>query len=262
MVPATVLLLCACRKPKQEPPQPEFQVVAASATVAAAAPSDTAASAPASAVASASASAAGPASPAPTATELGMIGLIATDGGVGAGGMFGDAIGDTFGTGGLGLSGLDGGGSGGAIGLGTIGTLGHGAGGTGTGTGGSGFGSGHGRLGRGHQVHGARMRQGLVTVNGRLPPEVIQRIVRRSFARMRYCYEQGLMRDPNLSGNVVVRFVVEGQGNVSSARSDSSTALSDAAVVACVVRAFSSMAFPKPEGGIVTVLYPISFSAP
>jgi hypothetical protein len=57
-----------------------------------------------------------------------------------------------------------------------------------------------------------------------------------------------------------VRFVIDRRGNVSSAKSDPSTRLSDAGVVACVVHAFSNMAFPEPEGGIVTVLYPISFS--
>jgi hypothetical protein len=30
-------------------------------------------------------------------------------------------------------------------------------------------------------------------------------------------------------------------------------------VVSCVSRAFYDISFPKPEGGIVTVVYPISF---
>jgi hypothetical protein len=32
-------------------------------------------------------------------------------------------------------------------------------------------------------------------------------------------------------------------------------------VVSCVVRGFGNLSFPPPEGGIVTVQYPISFSA-
>ncbi|HRI69170.1 MAG TPA: VIT domain-containing protein, partial [Polyangium sp.] len=67
------------------------------------------------------------------------------------GNMWGDGIGDSFGSGGIGLSGVGEGGGGRGdgegIGLGSIGTIGHGA---GTGTG-QGFGSGHGRLGGSHR---------------------------------------------------------------------------------------------------------------
>ena len=90
--------------------------------------------------------------------------------------MFGDTIGDSFGAGGLGLSGVGegGGGRGEGIGLGNFGGLGHGA---GTGTG-QGIGNGRGRLGGGHKVSSPKIREGATQVNGRLPPEVIQRIVR------------------------------------------------------------------------------------
>jgi hypothetical protein len=114
------------------------------------------------------------------------------------GNMWGDEIGDAFGAGGLGLSGIGegGGGRGEGIGLGSIGALGHGA---GTGTG-QGFGSGHGRLGGSHKTRAPKVRMGATTVSGRLPPEVIQRIVRQNYGRFRMCYEQGLhqLRDQRL----------------------------------------------------------------
>ena len=212
------------------------------------------------------------------AQEFGMIGLI----NVGAGGdpnaptapwgreessgndplsargnMWGDAIGDAFGAGGLGLSGVGegGGGRGEGIGLGNIGTLGHGA---GTGTG-QGFGNGHGRLGGAHQTKSPTLRQGATQVNGRLPPEVIQRIVRQNFGRFRLCYENGLRTNPNLQGRVSVKFVIDRSGSVSTA-SDGGSDLPDQGVVGCVVRGFGNLSFPQPEGGIVTVVYPISFS--
>jgi hypothetical protein len=34
----------------------------------------------------------------------------------------------------------------------------------------------------------------------------------------------------------------------------------DGGVVSCTVRAFYGLSFPQPEGGIVTVVYPIMFS--
>ena len=173
------------------------------------------------------------------------------------GNMWGDEIGDAFGAGGLGLSGIGegGGGRGEGIGLGNIGTLGHGA---GIGTG-QGFGSGHGRLGGSHKTRAPKVRMGATSVSGRLPPEVIQRIVRQNYGRFRMCYEQGLTRNPNLEGRVSVRFVIGRDGGVSNVANGGSD-LADSGVVGCVVSAFYGLSFPQPEGGIVTVVYPIMFS--
>jgi hypothetical protein len=170
------------------------------------------------------------------------------------GNMWGDEIGDAFGSGGLGLSGIGegGGGRGEGIGLGNIGTMGHGA---GTGTG-QGFGSGHGRLGGSHRTKTPQVRMGATQVSGRLPPEVIRRIVRQNYGRFRLCYEQGLGRNPNLEGRVTVRFVIGRDGAVSNV-SNGGSDLPDSNVVGCVVKAFYGLSFPKPEGGIVTVQYPI-----
>jgi len=173
------------------------------------------------------------------------------------GNMWGDEIGDAFGAGGLGLSGIGegGGGRGEGIGLGSIGTLGHGA---GTGTG-QGFGSGHGRLGGSHKTKAPRVRMGATQVSGRLPPEVIQRIVRQNYGRFRMCFEQGLARNPNLEGRVSVRFVIGRDGAVSNVANGGSD-LPDSQVVGCVVNAYYGLSFPQPEGGIVTVVYPIMFA--
>lgn len=212
------------------------------------------------------------------AQEFGMIGLINVGGGgdpnaptapwgrddslgndplSARGNMWGDAIGDAFGAGGLGLSGTGegGGGRGEGIGLGNIGGLGHGA---GTGTG-QGFGSGHGRLTGAHQTKSPSLRQGNTQVNGRLPPEVIQRIVRQNFGRFRLCYENGLRNNPTLSGRVSVKFVIDRSGAVSTAQ-DGGSELPDQGVISCVVRGFGNLSFPQPEGGIVTVVYPIIFN--
>jgi len=212
------------------------------------------------------------------AAQFGMIGLISTMGGgdpnaptapwgreesSGAdeksarGNMFGDTIGDSFGAGGLGLSGVGegGGGRGEGIGLGNFGGLGHGA---GTGTG-QGIGNGRGRLGGGHQVKAPKLREGATQVNGRLPPEVIQRIVRQNFGRFRLCYENGMRNNPNLQGRVSVKFVIDRSGAVSMT-ADGGSDLPDQGVVQCVVRGFGNLSFPQPEGGMVTVVYPIMFN--
>jgi hypothetical protein len=129
----------------------------------------------------------------------------------------------------------------------------------GSATGGLGYGNGGGtRFGTGHHSPTPKIRQGSMTVSGRLPPEVVQRIVRQNFGRFRLCYENGLRNDPKLTGTVVTKFVIDAQGAVSSAARDGSTTLTDAGVVSCITQKFSNFSFPQPEGGgIVTVVYPL-----
>jgi tetratricopeptide (TPR) repeat protein len=172
----------------------------------------------------------------------------------------GDATADgsnAFGAGGLGLSGV--GEGGGAIqpraagGLAAIGATGKG----GIGTG-QGFGAGHGRLGGSHSAPAPRVRMGATTVSGRLPPEVVQRIVRQNFGRFRVCYEQALSRSPKLTGRVSVRFVIGPDGSVANVANGGSD-ITDAGMTSCVISAFSGLSFPQPESGTVTVVYPILF---
>ncbi|HEX4477793.1 MAG TPA: AgmX/PglI C-terminal domain-containing protein [Polyangiaceae bacterium] len=175
-----------------------------------------------------------------------------------AGGFFGD-IGESNGSGGLTIAGLgEGGGQrGDAIALGGIGTCstGHCA-----GMGPGGFGVSTALAHRDHPTAVPRLRQnGDTTVNGSLPPEVIQRIVRQSFGRFRGCYEDGLRQNPNLEGRVTARFVISRDGSVASVQSGG-TDLPDARVVSCVLRAYTSLSFPAPKDGIVRVTYPLMFS--
>jgi len=103
-----------------------------------------------------------------------------------------------------------------------------------------------------------RIRMGATQITGKLPPEVIQRIVRQHFGRFRHCYSKGLKKDPTLQGRVEVHFVIGPDGKV--IRAQGSGDLPDASVVSCVSTAFRALAFPQPEGGIVTVRYPIVFT--
>jgi hypothetical protein len=102
-----------------------------------------------------------------------------------------------------------------------------------------------------------RITPGALQVSGRLPKEVIGRIVRQQQGRFRFCYREGLRNNPNLAGTVAVRFVIGRDGAVSNVGNGGST-LPDGGVVACLVRAFYGLSFPQPEGGIVTVTYPIA----
>jgi TonB family protein len=95
--------------------------------------------------------------------------------------------------------------------------------------------------------------------SGSLPPAVIQSTVRDNYEKMRKCYEQGLARDATLTGRVAVRFIINRDGTVSNA-SVSANDIPDCDVTRCVANVFQSLQFPKPEGGIVTVVYPVMFA--
>jgi hypothetical protein len=100
-------------------------------------------------------------------------------------------------------------------------------------------------------------RIGATVVSGRLPPEVIQQTVRDNFSGFRHCYEMGLARDANLEGRITVRFVIGRDGLVQQAIATDETTMPDPDVTECVVARFRHIVFPPPEGGIVTVVYPI-----
>ena len=93
---------------------------------------------------------------------------------------------------------------------------------------------------------------------GRLAPAEIQERVRAHYADFRRCYEAGLTRNRQLSGLFQARFVIGVDGKVSSV-SISHNSLPDCACAECIMDQFKRIVFPKPEGGVVTVVYPIAF---
>ncbi len=105
----------------------------------------------------------------------------------------------------------------------------------------------------------SRVRLGTSSVSGRLPPEVIQRIVRQNFGRLRACYERELAIKPTLGGRMTVGFTVARDGSVGQA-AITSDSTGSTTLGGCVVRTIRALSFPVPEGGIVRVSYPITFS--
>jgi hypothetical protein len=99
-----------------------------------------------------------------------------------------------------------------------------------------------------------------VSPDGRVPADVIQRIVRENFGRLQACYDIGARLHPALQGRVAVKFVIDRAGSVAMA-SDEGSDLPDSDVVACVVRVFDMLAFPASRDSLVTVVYPIVFTA-
>jgi hypothetical protein len=169
----------------------------------------------------------------------------------GIGGLIGNK-GTQMGAGGLGARGSGLGGGGTAEGLGGLGTKGRGSGASGYGSGGGNFGSkGEGGIGT---VGGDPI------ILGALDKSLIDAVIKRNMAQIRYCYQRELTKNPALGGKITVKFVIAKDGTVSSATTKSST-MSNPAVESCINGRFMRFQFPEPKGGgIVIVSYPFIFS--
>jgi hypothetical protein len=63
--------------------------------------------------------------------------------------------------------------------------------------------------------------------------------VREGLLKLKECYDAGVKKDPNLTGDVKVRFVIDESGGVSSPTQDGSS-LSEQ-VIRCVLDAFAAL---------------------
>lgn len=97
-------------------------------------------------------------------------------------------------------------------------------------------------------------------VTGRLPAEVIGRIVLQHATQFRECYQAGLATNPLLSGRVAVKFTIDTSGNAVNV-ADAGSSLADRQVISCVLALFPGTSFPQPEG-VVEVFLPMSFTPP
>ncbi|MBJ93331.1 MAG: hypothetical protein CMP23_02525 [Rickettsiales bacterium] len=187
-------------------------------------------------------------------TDTSMFGTGGLDNSVSSavGGLIGSQYGQ-FGAGGLGSRGSGLGGGGTAAGLGGMGTR-------GTGMGASGYGRGAGFYGKkGGGAPGVGTGDPIIL--GALDKSIIDRVVKQHLAKIRYCYQKELNKNPKLFGKVVVKFVIAKDGSVSTASTKSST-LRNPIVEKCINSRFMRMRFPAPKGGgIVIVSYPFVFNS-
>jgi TonB family protein len=106
----------------------------------------------------------------------------------------------------------------------------------------------------------ARVIPGTAQVLGAMPKEIIRRVIHRHSPEVRLCYERELLRRPDLTGRVVVRFIISPTGTVTAANVQAST-MNHPVLEQCVVAAVRRWTFPQPHGGgIVVVTYPFTFT--
>lgn len=88
--------------------------------------------------------------------------------------------------------------------------------------------------------------------------QVNETIQNQYMGRIRLCYATALEQNPNLAGDVVIRFTIGLEGRVIGADVASAT-LPDSGAVECIRRRFLIMEFTAPSGGPVTINYRLSF---
>lgn len=95
-------------------------------------------------------------------------------------------------------------------------------------------------------------------VEGGLDRNQIAAVIQRHSGEVRYCYEQGLQQKPNLNGRVSVKFLIGGNGSVTTA-SIGNSSLHSVVVENCILNRLKGWAFPRPRGGVnVKVSYPFA----
>lgn len=93
----------------------------------------------------------------------------------------------------------------------------------------------------------------------RIPPALVQRIVRQQLGRFRNCAERGLQVDPNGVGRVSTNLAIGPEGAVTLVSTVPNGGV-PALVAQCIAAGARGLSFPKPEGGIVTVRFEVVIS--
>lgn len=102
-----------------------------------------------------------------------------------------------------------------------------------------------------------RLPDGGSLPSGTLGSEQIRDVVRGAIPELRFCFEWQLSRHPDLAGRVTLEFRIAEDGTVEEP-SIAEDELGDETVLRCFRGVTSRMRFPPPEGGPVTVRYPIT----
>jgi len=154
-------------------------------------------------------------------------------------------------------------------GIGTFGLGGGGGGGMGIkgaellrGKGGAGIGAlGAGNIGKG-AVAGSVSRAVSRTVGaqGNIDKEAVAKAINSHLAEVSSCYERALLKEPGLSGKIILEWQITTSGTVGYAKTKSSS-MRSAAVESCIITALKGWKFPAAKGAGVVITYPFMFNS-
>jgi len=92
-----------------------------------------------------------------------------------------------------------------------------------------------------------------------LSKDVIRRVMKRHTARMRFCYQKALAKNPGLAGKITTRIEVAADGTVSKATLTDDT-VGDEAVATCVLSQLRRVRMPAAQGPTV-INWPVIFAS-
>ena len=92
-----------------------------------------------------------------------------------------------------------------------------------------------------------------------LDKTMVDTMIRRDISKIRYCYEDALVKEPKLEGRISIRFTIQSDGLIRNVGIGSST-MNSMAVEACLVHIFQEMYFANSMGGTFVLSYPFLFS--
>lgn len=104
-------------------------------------------------------------------------------------------------------------------------------------------------------VPGGHISIGKVDADGELDIDIIRRIVRSRFPRIRTCYDVESTTASQRS-QVAIKFVIESDGNATRVKV---TGTRDGALARCLQTVFDGLVFPRPDSGSVAVTYPLNY---
>jgi hypothetical protein len=106
----------------------------------------------------------------------------------------------------------------------------------------------------------ARIDKGDTVIGEDIDRDLIRRVVRGHLNEVRSCYNEGLARNPNLEGRVIVQFTITNMGTVAKAIVQEN-ATSDGNTAKCIAKAVERWKFPRGgKGGLAIVTYPFMLS--
>ncbi len=115
--------------------------------------------------------------------------------------------------------------------------------------------------GQGHGQFEVGLNTAEAVVDEGLTKEEVARVIHSHMSEIRYCYENGILRDPTLAGKLLVDFKINASGHVPNA-GVMEASLKGSEVSQCLLGKLKAWKFPEPRGGvIVAVTYPFIFKS-
>jgi len=99
-------------------------------------------------------------------------------------------------------------------------------------------------------------------VLGSIDPELLRKILREYIPQFRYCYQNELSSNPNLSGTIDLNFTINGAGKIAKSSVLAKGSSFSPRGINCIDGVLKMIPFPKPKGGgQVDVRQPLNFSS-